>query len=388
MSIRAHGFQVFAKPVGAQCNLACAYCYYLPAASLARQGTSARMSDDLLETYIVQHIEACTDSVIRFSWHGGEPTLLGLDAFRMIVALQQKHRPVDKVIVNGIQTNGTLLDDQWCRFLDKENVTVGLSMDGPEALHDRHRVTRECKPTHAQVLRAYHCLREHSVATEILCVVNTDNVHCPEEVYGFFKQLDVRTLTFLPLVKAQADSETGASERSVPAEAWGEFLCTIFDQWQAHDIGRIKVQIFEEAARTAFNLEHSLCLFRKTCGGVPTLEKNGDLYSCDHFVTSAHRLGNIRETSLAAMLDSPTQHAFGQAKWDRLPRTCRQCDVLAMCHGGCPKNRITQTVEGESGLNYLCKGYYRFFTHCRPFVDALATVWHDQRDDQRPSLKM
>jgi len=378
MCARSREFQVFAKPVGAGCNLACHYCYYRQHADPAKP---VRMSDDLLETYIVQHIEACTDPVIQFSWHGGEPTLLGLDAFHRIVGLQQKHRPADRVIANGIQTNGSFISDAWCPFLAAEGFTVGLSMDGPAALHDRYRVTQAGKPTHAQVLQAFHLLQAHGVLTEILCVVNAHNVRKPAELYDFFRQLNAQYLSFLPLVEQQAGSEAGVSERTVPAEAWGEFLCTVFDQWQAQDIGRIKVQIFEEAARTAFDQEHTLCVLRKTCGGVPVLECNGDLYSCDHFATPAYRLGNIQETSLAVLLDSPAQQAFGKAKWDSLPRICRDCAVLAMCHGGCPKNRFVLSPEGESGLNYLCPGYKCFFTHCLPFVEALALTWQAQSDD-------
>ncbi|MFC1765833.1 anaerobic sulfatase maturase [Planctomycetota bacterium] len=378
MSVRSRGFQIFAKPVGSQCNLACGYCYYLPKESLHPQGTSFRMSEDLLETYIVQHIEACTDSVIHFSWHGGEPMLLGMDCFRTIVALQYKHRPADKVITNGIQTNGTLVNDEWCCFFAQEAFTVGLSMDGPEAMHDRFRVGREGEPTHARVREAYHRLKKYGITTESLCVVHAYNARYAKEVYDFFRQLEIRYLTFLPLVEAQVNSETGVSERSVPAEAWGEFLCTVFDAWQARDIGRMKIQIFEEAARTAFDQEHILCIFRKTCGAVPVLERNGDMYSCDHFVMPENRLGNILDTTVKAMLDSPAQQAFGQAKWDTLPRPCRDCDVLTMCHGGCPKNRFVRTAEGEPGLNYLCPGYYRFFSHCRPFINTLAKVYRDR----------
>jgi uncharacterized protein len=225
-------------------------------------------------------------------------------------------------------------------------------------------------------MEAYERLQRYDIPTEILCVVNAFNAEHPIEVYEFFRQLDVKFLTFLPLVESDG---CHMSERSVQARAWGEFLCAVFDLWQAQDIGRIKVQIFEEALRTAFGIEHSLCIFRKTCGGVPVLETNGDLYSCDHYVTPEHRLGNLNETTLADLLDSPAQQAFGQAKWDTLPAQCLACEVLGMCHGGCPRNRLATTPEGESGLNVLCEGYKRFFLHCTPLIETLAQVWQGGR---------
>ncbi len=367
-------FQIFAKPVGARCNLNCTYCYYLPYWDSAPQN----MPDDLLEKYIQQHIRTCSDPAIQFSWHGGEPTLLGLDRFRRIVAVQKKHCPTDKYIINGIQTNGTLLDKEWCQFLALEGFTVGLSLDGPEKIHNRYRVTPHQTPTHSQALEAYRLLREYDVSTECLCVVHSESAQAPSEIYEFFCSLQIPYLTFLPLVEYSPGGFT--SDRTVPSEAWGEFLCTIFDDWLNRDIGRIKIQIFEEAFRSAFDLPHTLCIFRPTCGGVPILECNGDVYSCDHFREPEHRLGSIRDTFLGDLLDSPQQRSFGSRKKETLPQQCRQCDVLDMCNGGCPRNRFIQASDGESGLNYLCSGYKRFFTHCRPFVDALAEVWRNQSE--------
>jgi uncharacterized protein len=316
--------------------------------------------------------------VIRFSWHGGEPTVLGLDYFRKIVALQRKHQPSGRRITNGMQTNGTLLDEDWCDFLAAEGFAVGLSLDGPKEMHDRHRVTKDQRPTYEQTMRGYELLRRHRIDCDILCVVNAHNVQHPLQVYRFFRQINAQYLTFLPLVEPQPDAEAGVSLRSVPAEAWGVFLCSIFDEWLSQDIGRIKVQIFEEAARTAFNQEHSLCIFRPTCGDVPVIEHNGDFFSCDHFVDAEHCLGNIRETSLVELLESPGQRAFGQAKWDTLPRYCRACEVRAMCNGECPKNRFLRTPDGEAGLNYLCAGYKRFFSYCLPFISDVASQWRRQ----------
>jgi len=369
-------FQVLVKPIGAICNLDCSYCYYLKKEHLYPEGETFQMTDETLESYIAQHIDAALEEVIRFSWHGGEPTLLGLDFYRRVVELQRGHLPPGRNVVNGIQTNGTLLDDDWCRYLAQEGFAVGLSMDGPPELHDLHRVTKDGKPTHWMTMRGYRLLRKHGVPTEILCVVNAQNVRFPLRVYRFFKQLDARYITFLPLV--EPDGRGCVTRDSVPAEAWGEFLCTVFDEWRDHDVGRVKVQIFEEAARTAFDQEHSLCIFRPTCGDVPVVEHNGDFYSCDHFVDDEHRLGNINETPLVELLESPAQRAFGRAKLETLPRYCRECGVRAMCNGGCPRNRFTVTPDGEKGLNYLCEGYKRFFTHCQPFVSEVAALWRRQ----------
>jgi uncharacterized protein len=375
-------FQVFVKPIGASCNLDCHYCYYRKTVQLYPRSEAFHMPDDLLEEYIVQHIAASPDPVIRFSWHGGEPTVLGVDYFRTIVALQRKHQPPKQRIANGIQTNGTLLDEAWCRFLAAEGFAVGLSLDGPPALHDRYRVTKDQKPTHGRTMRGYALLRKHRVYTDVLCVVNAYNVHFPLQVYRFFKQIQAPYISFLPVVELQPDAAGGVSPLSVPAGAWGRFLCAIFDEWRDHDVGRVKVQIFEEAARTAFAQEHSLCIFRPTCGDIPVVEHNGDVYSCDHFVDADHCLGNIRETPLVELLESPAQRAFGQAKLETLPRDCQRCEVRAMCHGGCPKNRFLTTPDGEPGLNYLCAGYKRFFTHCQPFVSEVAALWRRQQGPQ------
>ncbi len=374
MAPASRQFQVFAKPVGSRCNLACRYCYYLEKAHLYPPGEPVRMPDDLLEAYIVQHIEASPGPEIRFSWHGGEPLLLGLDHFRKVVALQRRHQPDGRQIANGIQTNGTLLDEDWCRFLAEQDFAVGLSLDGPQPIHDRYRVTRNGEPTHERTMRGYELLRQHGINCDILCVVNAHNVRHPTQVYRFFKQIGGRYITFLPLVERRPDAEGGVSRRSVPAKAWGDFLCSIFDEWTSRDVGRVDVQIFEETARAALRQEHALCIFRETCGDIPVVEHNGDFYSCDHFVHPEHRLGNIRERPLVELLESPEQRAFGCAKLEGLPDYCRACDVRDMCNGECPKNRFLQAPDGAPGLNYLCAGYKRFFTACKPFVAALAAL--------------
>lgn len=365
-------FQIFAKPIGAVCNLDCRYCYYLKKQRLYPKGESFRMPDDLLEEYIVQHIEASPKPLISFSWHGGEPTLLGLDYFRKIVALQRKHQPADRRIINGIQTNGTLLDEEWCRFLAAEGFYVGLSLDGPREFHDCYRVSKKNQPTHKQAMRAFRLLQRYKVHCDVLCVVHDQNVRCPTAVYRFFKEIGVRYLQFLPLVERK--EEGGVSPETVPPEAYGRFLCAIFDEWVRQDIGRIVIQLFDEAMRPALGMEHALCLFRETCGDIPVIEHNGDFFSCDHFVDPEHYLGNIYETPLVEMLEDPEQREFGLKKWTALPRYCRECEVLAMCHGGCPKDRFVRTPEGEEGLNYLCAGWKRFFTHSRPYFQKLASL--------------
>ncbi|MBN1662678.1 MAG: anaerobic sulfatase maturase [Deltaproteobacteria bacterium] len=370
----SHEFQIFAKPAGAVCNLDCRYCYYLEKGELYPGTESFRMSDEILEEYITQQIACTPDSSIQFFWHGGEPTILGLDYFQKIVDLQQKLKPPDTRIINNIQTNGMLLTEDWCRFLAREGFYVGLSLDGPQALHDTYRVTKGEKPTHKQVMQGYRLLRQHKVPCDILCVVHDRNVRKPLEVYRFFREMKARYISFIPLVEQEGGGENAVTSRSVSAAAFGEFLCAIFDEWIRHDMDRVIVQIFEEAARPACGQNHSLCVFRPTCGDLPVMEHNGDVYACDHFVDREHLLGNIRHTPLVSMIESPALAAFGKSKRDMLPRYCRECDVLALCNGGCPKDRISKTRDGEEGLNYLCAGYKRFFAHCRPYTQRIAAL--------------
>ncbi len=365
-------FQVMVKPTGAACNLDCTYCYYLKKKDLYPKTESYRMPDDLLESYILQHIEACPTRLIMFSWHGGEPTLLGVDYFRRIVELQKKHQPQGRKIINGMQTNGTLLDDEWCRFLRAEGFLIGLSMDGPRELHDVHRMTKGEDSTHKQVMVAYRLLNTHRVPHDILCVVNRRNARQPAAVYRFFKDLGVKSLQFLPLVMRLG--EHGVTADSVPAEAYGDFLATVFDEWVRNDIGRLVVQNFDEAERPFLGVDHALCIHRKTCGDVVVVEHNGDLYACDHFVDAAHRIGNIRQTPLVELLEDPALTAFGRDKWDALPPYCVDCEILKSCNGGCQKDRFILTPDGAPGLNYLCAGYKIFFTRSAPYLRRMAAL--------------
>ncbi len=368
-------FQVFVKPVGAVCNLACSYCYYLDNQDTLQVGKSNRMSDDMLESYIIQHIETSTGPDIFFSWHGGEPTMAGINFYERALELQRKHQPQNSRIVNGIQTNGTLIDQNWCHFLKKNNFVVGISIDGPEKFHSINRFRKKDQSCFDEVMQGYQLLKQNEIPCEILCVVNSSNVKYPLEVYRFFKQLKAEFITFLPLVEKHIAKEELVSKPTVPASTFGEFLCVIFDEWKSCDIGTIKVQIFEEALRTAFDMEHTLCIFKKTCGGVPVLEKNGDFYSCDHFVNAENLLGNIRTTSLSQLLESRAQQAFGQAKLNSLPEYCLKCEVINMCNGACPKDRFIYSPDGEPGLNYLCAGYKLFFNHSKPFIEQVSKVY-------------
>jgi len=378
MTVASRSFQVFVKPAGAACNLACRYCYYLGRGPAGPAAAPARMPEALLGSYIARHIAASPDEIVRFSWHGGEPTVLGLEYFRRIVEIERRLRPPGRTIANGLQTNGTLLDDEWGRFLAAEGFSVGLSLDGPRAVHDRHRLARDGRPSFDAAMRGYDVLGRHGVPTDILCVVGGHNEGRPLEVHGFFRGIGAPFVTFLPLVQPRPGAPGGVSAETVRPEAWGDFLCAVFDEWAERDIGRIKIQIVEEAARPAFGQEHSLCIFRPVCGDVPVLERNGDLFSCDHYVDPAHRLGNVGETTLADLLESPAQRAFGLAKLETLPAVCRDCEVLDMCNGECPKNRFVLAPDGRPGWNYLCAGYKKFFSHARPFVAAVAEEWRRQ----------
>lgn len=375
MSNDLHEFQVFVKPVGAECNLRCSYCYYLGTSAMYETGGLKRMPDDILEKYIIQLIAATPEKNIFFSWHGGEPTLAGLDFFRRVITLQQKYKPAGREIINGLQTNGTLLNNDWCSFFSDEKFLVGVSVDGPEWLHNKFRVSKDDRGSFKKTMEGYKMLRKHNVKTELLTVVNAENVKYPTEIYRFLKSLGSQYITFLPLVMEERNSPSVVSNFSVPSESFGSFLCTIFDEWVAVDIGRIKIQIIEEAARTAFNQEHTLCMFKDKCGGVPVVEHNGDFFSCDHYVDNEHLVGNINVMSLAEMLSSEKQRAFGMFKQAALPQYCIDCEVINMCNGECPRNRFILTPSGEPGLNYLCAGYKRFFGHIKPFVDAVSIEW-------------
>ena len=362
-------FQVFIKPVGARCNLKCSYCYYINKGEIYESDEKSVMNDETLENCIQQHYLVSSGNTVLFTWHGGEPILAGIDFYKKALSIQKKYLPQGKSFLNGIQTNGTMITKEWCEFFADHGFAVGISIDGPDIFHDAMRHTFNKQGSFEKTIGGYRQLREYGVNAEILCVVSACNVGYPIEVYDFFKSLGANYITFLPFVEKNNISE------SVPAFEFGLFLSAIFDEWVKNDIGTVKIQIFEEALRTAFHQEHSLCIFRERCGGVPVIEHNGDFYPCDHYVDKNHLLGNINNHSLKYLLNHSAQKAFGDTKSNALPQYCMRCEVKEMCHGECPKNRWITSPDGEPGLNYLCKGYKYFFNHCKPFIDSVAEVW-------------
>ena len=374
------GFHIMTKPVGPICNLDCKYCFYLEKEKLYPEKAGAPLShwsmgDELLESYIRQYIEAQSIPVITFAWQGGEPTLLGVDYFRRVVALQQKYAS-GKKIENAFQTNGILLDDEWCEFLAESKFLVGLSIDGPQPLHDRYRVDKGGQPTFDKVMRGLRFLKKHRVEFNTLTVVQRDNSQYPLDVYRFLKEMGSGFMQFIPVVERVGERVT---EWSVESLQYGKFLSAIFDEWVRHDVGRFFVQIFDVALESWMGMQPSLCVFRETCGSAMAMEHNGDLYSCDHFVYPRYRLGNLLQQSLGDMVRSDRQTGFGEDKRDALPRYCRECDVRFACNGECPKHRFTVTPDGETGLNYLCSGYKAFFHHIDPYMRFMAAELGQQR---------
>jgi uncharacterized protein len=357
-----------AKPAGPRCNLRCSYCYYVGRTELL-EGGAEPMSRELLERFIAERFAVSPGPVTHFEWHGGEPTLLGVEYFETIVALQRRHLTAGRQVSNGLQTNGLLLDAAWAEFLARERFSVGLSLDGPPELHDRFRAAAGGAPTQARVVEAFRLLKSRRVLCNVLCVLHSDNVREPDVVYDFFSELGVTHLQLLPLV---VRASTGADEAAESPAAIGEFLCRVFDRWIAADVGRVVVQTFDEALRAIHGVEHALCIHRETCGNVAVLERDASFYACDHFVDAEHRIGSIAERSLADLASDPRMRAFGEAKRAVLPRQCRTCDVLAFCNGGCPKDRFLTTDDGETGLNVLCAAYRRFFRHAAPQLERLS----------------
>ena len=360
-------FHVMMKPRGAICNLDCKYCYFLAKEDLY-PGSGFRMSDDLLEAYTRQYIEAQQVPEVTFAWQGGEPTLMGLEFFQKAVEFQQKYRKPDTRIYNSLQTNGTLLDADWCRFFHENDFLIGLSLDGPRALHDAFRVDKGGKPTFEAVMDAAEMMRASEVEFNILTTVHAANAGHPLEVYRFMRDVvKTRFLQFIPIV--ERDNDTGYQEgtevtkRSVTGKQYGRFLIRIFDEWVRRDVGKMYVQIFDVSLAAWSGQSPGLCIFMETCGDALALEHNGDLYACDHYVEPDYFLGNITEIPMMEMVQSEQQRTFGQAKLDSLPQYCLSCDVRFICNGGCPKNRIITTPDGEPGLNYLCEGYKAFFHH-------------------------
>ncbi|MCB0196633.1 MAG: anaerobic sulfatase maturase [Anaerolineae bacterium] len=364
-------FHLLAKPTGAICNLDCAYCFFLDKEQLY-PGSKFRMHDQMLEQYIRQLIESHQVDQVTVAWQGGEPTLMGLDFYRKAMALEEKYRRPGMTFLNTMQTNGTLLNDEWCEFFKEHNFLIGLSIDGPRELHDIYRVDKGGKPTFDKVMRGLRLLQKHGVAYNLLTTVNRVNADYPLEVYRFLRdEAGTDWMQFIPVVeRINEDGLTlyqegnTVSDRSVLPEQFGRFLTTIFDEWVRNDVGRIYVQTFEATARNWLGLESSgMCVFNATCGQGLAIEHNGDLYACDHFVEPNYHLGNIQDAHMIELVASEQQLKFGRDKRDALPQYCLDCDVRFACHGECPKNRFLTTPDGEPGLNYLCAGFKQFFHH-------------------------
>jgi len=371
-------FHVMIKPTGAVCNLKCRYCFYRSKESLY-PGSRFRMSNGLLETYIRQHIEAHRAPEIIFGWQGGEPTLMGLDFFRRVVRLQEKYQKPGTRILNAFQTNGTLLTEEWCKFFHENQFLVGISLDGPREIHDAWRVGKRGAATFDRVMAGVSLLKDHLVEFNVLACVHAANAAQGTEIYRFLRdEAGAQFIQFIPIV--ECDGKGGVTSWSVTGRQYGEFLISVFDEWVRHDVGRMFVQIFDVALGVWFGQPSTLCVFTETCGDGVILEHNGDLYSCDHFVDSDHKLGNITRTHLADLIASQRQRTFGADKRDKLPRVCRECQVRFICNGACPKDRIGTGIDGEPPVNVLCEGYRAFFTH----IDQPMRIMADLLRLQKP----
>jgi len=391
-------FHVMAKPAGSACNLDCTYCFYLSKQNLLGGPGGGHMDDELLEQFVRDYIQSVTTDEVVFSWQGGEPTLLGLEYFEKVVALQKKHAKPGQRIENDLQTNGTLLDEDWARFLREHRFLVGLSIDGPREIHDHYRISKHAAPTFDKVYAAAQTLRKHGVRFNTLTCVNRFNASRPLDVYRFLRrELGSTYLQFIPIVAIKG-FETSAPQSwdkerlpvvgspqahpdhpeavvtpwSVDPDEYGYFLCKVWDEWRARDFGKVLVNFCETLVAQHLGLPSQLCIHSEACGKGVALEHDGDVYSCDHYVYPEHRLGNVRERSLGEMVFDPVQVKFGYAKSEALPAYCRQCEFLRDCWGECPKNRMLRTPYGEPGLNYLCPGLKRFFAHAAPEAGRIA----------------
>lgn len=382
----ARPLYVMAKPVSSMCNLSCRYCYYLEKANLYR-GTDKTgrftMSDELLEKFISSYIESQTMPQVLFSWHGGEALMRPPAFYRRVMELQKKYaRGI--VIDNSIQTNGTLLTDEWCEFFRDNGWLVGVSIDGPQEFHDEYRRNKAGAPSFRKVMQGINLLKKHGVEWNALAVVNDFNADYPLDFYNFFKEIGCRYIQFTPIVErlfphsdgrhlaSPADAgEIPLADFSVSPEQWGEFLVTIFDEWVKQDVGEYFIQLFDATLANWVGAQPGVCTMARTCGHAGVMEYNGDVYCCDHFVFPEYKLGNIRTHTLVEMMYSDRQQRFGADKYDKLPSQCRNCEFIFACNGECPKNRFARTATGEPGLNYLCDGYRRFFSHVAPYMEYM-----------------
>ena len=382
---------VMLKPAGAHCNLACKYCYYLEKNNLYDKSHRHIMSDEMLEQFTREYIEAQTMPQVLFTWHGGEPLMRSIDFYKKALALQKKYAR-GRRIDNVIQTNGTMLTDEWCEFFAQNNWLVGISIDGPQEYHDHYRLTSTGNPSWQKVIHGIELLKKHHVEWNAMAVVNAYNADHPLEFYHFFKDNGCQYLQFTPIVERLTkhqdgrtlasladDKEIPLADFSVTPEQWGDFLCAIFDEWVRNDVGKMFVEIFDCTLANWMGVLPGICAYSKNCGHAGVMEHNGDVYSCDHFVFPEYKLGNIRDHTLIEMLYGDKQHAFSRLKHTSLPRQCKECDMEFACHGECPKNRFEKDKYGEPGLNYLCKGYYQYYSHVAPYMDFMKRELQAQR---------
>lgn len=390
----ARPLYIMTKPAGSSCNLACKYCYYLEKNNLYKDRQPDRrfiMTDELLEKFIKMYIESQTMPQVLFCWHGDESLMRPLSFYKKVVELQRKYAG-GRIIDNTIQTNGTLLNDEWCRFFKDNNWLVGVSIDGPQEFHDEYRKNKIGAPSFHKVMQGINLLKKHGVEWNALAVVNDYNADYPLDFYNFFKELECRYIQFTPIVGRIIPRKDGRylaspmdaenvplADFSVSPEQWGNFLCAIFDEWVRNDVGKYFVQLFDATLANWIGEQPGVCSMAGTCGHAGVMEYNGDVYSCDHFVFPEYKLGNIRTDSLIEMMYGDRQRRFGNAKFDTLPGQCRKCKYLFACNGECPKNRFARTADGEPGLNYLCRGYHQFFEHAVPYMDFMANELKNQR---------
>ncbi len=403
------GIHLMAKPVGALCNLDCGYCFYLEKESLYPARHRFRMQDDVLEAYVKRYIASVQAPVVEFTWQGGEPTLIGLDFFERAVALQRRHAG-GKRIANTLQTNGTLIDNRWGAFLAREKFLVGVSLDGPRELNDVARPDKQGRSSYDDVLRGMDALARHGVDFNVLVTVSSANVDHPLEIYRHLKSVGAQFIQFNPVVEREPvateaatglhfaappslgkaslsapapvvvrDAPAQVTPHTVPSEAYGDFLNAVFDEWVRTDVGTVHVMNFEWALASWCQLPPSACIFSPRCGKAGIVEHDGSVYSCDHFMYPAYKLGNITTDDPARLMDSPAQRAFGAAKETALPGECRRCDFRFACNGECPKNRFIETSDGEPGLNYLCAGYKKYFRHITPAMNRMAVLLSEGR---------
>lgn len=387
MDARLYSFPLYVmvKPAGSHCNLACEYCYYLEKKKLYPNEQKMVMSDELLEKFTQEFIEAQTMNQVCFQWHGGEPLMRPLSFYKKALQLQKRYAR-GRQIDNTIQTNGTLLTDEWCRFLKENNFLVGVSIDGPQEFHDEFRRSRLGKPSWRDVMKGINLLNKHGVQWNAMAVVNDFNADYPLDFYNFFKEIGAHYIQFTPIVERMCegrlanmhDTDAPLADFSVTPKQWGDFLCAIFDEWYKQDVGKYFIQLFDATLANWCGVTPGVCTYGEKCGHAACMEFNGDVYSCDHLVFPEFKLGNIHEKTLVEMLYGEQQRQFGRIK-QNLPQQCLECKWKFACNGECPKNRFVKTGEGQPPLNYLCSGYKQFFSHVAPYMDYMKQEYLSQR---------